>query len=189
MALAASRWTVLEQGMKEERGWLQVAHQRVPDLQTVKSTEYDQYISLYQSLSSDLAVHHARIIQLLGVAHRLQEIVMCRDLDARYDEHLEVILKLQDEVNTSLRRLLAFGDAWSIYDLMTDKLDSWMQRAERELNSVSAQTVPPGGNMRQFWRAERELNSVSAQTVPPGGNMRQFWISSQLSIFEAKILI
>ena len=104
-----------------------------------------------QSLSSDVAVHRARIVQLLGVARRLQELVTCNGLEARYDEHLEVILTLQDDVNSNLRRLLAFRDTWSVYDLMVDKLEFWMKGAERDLDIISAETVPPGGNMRQFW--------------------------------------
>lgn len=108
------------------------------------------YINL-QSLSSDVAVHHARIVQLLGIARRLQELVTCIGLEARYDEHLEVILKLQDDVNSNLRRLLAFRDTWSVYDLMVDKLEFWMKGAERDLDIISAETVPAGGNMRQFW--------------------------------------
>lgn len=104
-----------------------------------------------QSLSSDVAVHHARIVQLLSIAHRLQELITCVGLEARYDEHLEVILKLQDDVNSSLRRLLAFRDTWSTYDLMVDKLEFWMRGAEKDLDIISTETVPPGGNMRQFW--------------------------------------
>lgn len=106
---------------------------------------------LLQSLSSDVAVHRARIVQLLGIAHRLQELVTCIGLEARYDEHLEVILKLQDDVNSNLRRLLAFRDTWSTYDLMVDKLEFWMNGAEKDLDIISPQTVSPGGNMRQFW--------------------------------------
>jgi nesprin-1 len=90
-------------------------------------------------------------VQLLGVARRLQELVTCIGLEARYDEHLEVILTLQDEVNSNLRRLLAFRDTWSAYELMTDKLEIWMKGAERDLDIISAETVPPAGNMRQFW--------------------------------------
>ncbi|KAJ9579103.1 hypothetical protein L9F63_024794, partial [Diploptera punctata] len=164
MAMAASRWTVLEQGMKEETGWLQVAHQRVPDLQSVKSSDYDQYINLYQTLSSDVAVHYARIIQLLSIAHRLQELVTCLGLEARYDEHLETILKLQDDVNTNLQRLLTFRDTWTLHEVMINKLEYWMREAEQDLDAMSAHSVTTG----QFWelKAQYEVhNNIHNEAV------------------------
>uniref|UniRef100_A0A1B6E5A8 KASH domain-containing protein n=2 Tax=Clastoptera arizonana TaxID=38151 RepID=A0A1B6E5A8_9HEMI len=155
MALAASRWTVLEQAMKEERGWLQVANQRVPDLTTVTSSDYDQYISLYQSLSSDVALHHARISQLLSMAHSLHSLVQCNSLEECYEEHQSAILALQDDVNTNLGRLHSFRDTWYTYELLTTKLDSWMKSVKID----SHEMVLPV-NMRQFWelKAQFELH-------------------------------
>jgi hypothetical protein len=34
---------------------------------------------------------------------------------------------------------------------MIDKLEFWMKGAEKDLDIISTETVPPGGNMRQFW--------------------------------------
>lgn len=48
MALAASRWTLLDAGVREERKWLHVARERLPDLTSVTCNDYDQYLSLYQ---------------------------------------------------------------------------------------------------------------------------------------------
>jgi len=48
MALAASRWTFLEQGLKEEAAWLKVVQQRVPELEEVSTTDYHKVISQYQ---------------------------------------------------------------------------------------------------------------------------------------------
>ncbi|XP_076391990.1 muscle-specific protein 300 kDa-like isoform X2 [Megachile rotundata] len=158
MALAASRWILLEQGVKEERGWLQVAHQRVPDLQTVTSSDYDQYISLYQSLVTDVTTHHAKIIQLLNVARSLQELVNIEDPEDRYGEALDVIVKLQDDVESSLRRLLAFRESWSNQDALMNRLENWMNKVEKELGSLHD---PSGGHIRQFWelKAQYEVHN------------------------------
>ncbi|KAJ9589800.1 hypothetical protein L9F63_027940 [Diploptera punctata] len=167
--MAASRWTVLEQGMKEETGWLQVATLKGFQIfRGVNSSDYDQYINLYQTLSSDVAVHYARIIQLLSIAHRLQELVTCLGLEARYDEHLETILKLQDDVNTNLQRLLTFRDTWTLHEVMINKLEYWMREAEQDLDAMSAHSVTTGGNMRQFWelKAQYEVhNNIHNEAV------------------------
>ncbi|XP_076751976.1 uncharacterized protein LOC143424053 [Xylocopa sonorina] len=158
MALAASRWIILEQGVKEERGWLQVAHQRVPDLQTVTSSDYDQYISLYQSLASDVATHHARLIQLLNVARGLQDLVNIEDPEDRYGEALDVIVKLQDNVESSLRRLLAFRESWRHQEMLMNRLENWMTTVEKEL---SIHRDPSAGHIRQFWelKAQYEVHN------------------------------
>lgn len=148
MSLAASRWMLVEQGVKEERGWLQVAHQRVPDLLTVTSSDYDQYISLYQSLSSDTATHHARLLQLVNVTNSLKELINIQDPDDRYGEAVDVITRLQENVDSSLKCLLTFKESWSIRELLLYRLELWMNTAEHELYSVQDHW---DGNMRQFW--------------------------------------
>lgn len=48
MALVASKWILTDKSMEEEGTWLQVASQRSPDLCAVKSTDYQQFMYLYQ---------------------------------------------------------------------------------------------------------------------------------------------
>lgn len=48
MSLIASKWMILNRGIEEERLWLKVAYQRLPDLSAVKSTDYQQLMILYQ---------------------------------------------------------------------------------------------------------------------------------------------
>lgn len=70
------------------------------------------------------------------------------DPDDRYTEALDVIIKLQENVESSLRRLLAFKESWSTQELLLDRLENWMSIAERGLATIHD---PSGGNMRQFW--------------------------------------
>lgn len=44
----------------------------------------------------------------MGVANKLQDIITCVGLESFYDDYLNVVLKLQDEVRVNLEKLLAF---------------------------------------------------------------------------------
>lgn len=56
------------------------------------------YMLCVQSLSTDIALHVARISQLVYVAHGLQALVHCNN-SAAYDDHYAAIINLQAEVS------------------------------------------------------------------------------------------
>lgn len=82
------------------------------------------------------------------MAQSLQELLNIEDPEDRYGEALDVILKLQDNVESSLRRLIAFRESWSTQELLVDRVEHWMSTAERGLAKIKD---PSGGHMRQFW--------------------------------------
>lgn len=118
---------------------------------------------------TDVTTHHARLIQLLNVARSLQELVNIEDPEDRYGEALEVIVKLQDNVESSLRRLLAFRENWYNQEALMNRVESWMTTVEKELETIRD---PSGGHIRQFWvrikrrcYVTRDIDSSAALTL------------------------
>ena len=95
----------------------------------------------------DVATHHARLIHLLGVARSLRDLIDIEDPD-RYSEALDVIVKLQDNIESSLKRLLAFRESWNNQEILTNRVEHWITMAEKELATLHD---PSGSSMRQFW--------------------------------------
>lgn len=112
-------------------------------------------------MSTDVALHHAKVTQLVSVAHGLQGLIHCGALEGSYEEHLAAILQLQDEVNTNLGRLLSFREAWTAYELLTDKLDNWIRSVR-----IDPEGMLTPGNMRQFWVIISVLLIVSEHYSP-----------------------
>uniref|UniRef100_A0A1B0CCM2 KASH domain-containing protein n=1 Tax=Lutzomyia longipalpis TaxID=7200 RepID=A0A1B0CCM2_LUTLO len=171
LSMAASRWTVLERGMREEKQWLQIAQQRIPDLTEVTSTDYDQYINMYHCLSADIAHHHAKLVQLTTTAVKLQELVSASNVEDDCNEQLFMILKLKEDVALNLKKLLKFRQYWILYETTTDKIENWITTSEHHLEKIE---IPkffkeyPLEHMRLFWdiKAEFELyNSIKADAV------------------------
>lgn len=170
LALAASKWTVLDKRIKNEEQWLQVAEQRVPDLRSVTSADYEQYITLYQSLNSDLTMHQAKMVQNYETSIKLQELICAPNLETKCNDSLTKLVKIKEDVNTYLKRLLHFKQMWYEYNLNADKLEHWMNQVEDELNKID---IPenfmtyPVENMRNFWeiKAHYEVNNQIHKNV------------------------
>uniref|UniRef100_A0A1B0DC93 KASH domain-containing protein n=1 Tax=Phlebotomus papatasi TaxID=29031 RepID=A0A1B0DC93_PHLPP len=174
LSMAASRWTVLERGMKEEKQWLQIAQQRIPDLSDVTSTDYDQYINMYQSLSADIAHHHAKLVQLTTTAVKLQELVSASNVEDDCNEQLFMILKLKEDVALHLKKLLKFRQYWILYETTTDKIEQWITTSEHHLEKIEIPKLfrdYPLEHMRLFWDIKAEFELYNSIKNDASGNL------------------
>ncbi|CAH2077116.1 unnamed protein product, partial [Iphiclides podalirius] len=160
MTLAASRWSVLDHGMKEEQQWLRVAHQRVPDLTNVTSIDHEQYINLYQSISLDVSHHYAKMLRLLSITESLQNLIICSALESQCSIALDTLLTLQDDIDSRLTRLRAFKENWMTYEHLINRVESWMNLANRELENITPENITTTVNLRRFWelKAQHEVH-------------------------------
>lgn len=164
ISLAASRWTVLEKGLVDEKQWLMVAQQRVPDLSEVSTVDHERYITMYRSICTDINAHHARIVQLTNIATQLQDSVSSPKLQDEANDCLATCLKLREDLSIYLKRLTLFRDTWTTYETLTDRLEHWMLRTERELSQIEIPAnlrMQPSENTRHFWeiRVHYEVNN------------------------------
>lgn len=164
LSLAASRWTLLDKRMKSEESWLQVAEQRVPDLSTVTSADYEQYITLYQSLITDITTHQSKMMQNYETANKLQDLICAPNLETKCNDNLTKIIKIKEDVLFYLKKLMVFKSMWNEYNMNADRLENWMNYVEEELTQVN---IPdnyldyPVENMRNFWeiKAQYEVHN------------------------------
>ncbi|XP_045447348.1 titin-like isoform X2 [Melitaea cinxia] len=161
MTLAASRWSVLDQSMKEEQQWLRVAQQRIPDLSNVTSIDHEQYINLYQSISLDASQHYAKMIRLLSITEGLQGLIVCSGLETECSVALDMLIKLQEDVDSRLTRLTAFRENWLTYDHLIDRIEGWMKLANKELEHITPENITTTSNLRRFWelKAQHEVHN------------------------------
>lgn len=88
------------------------------------------------------------------MACSLRDLINIEDPENHYGEILDVIVKLQDNIESSLRRLLAFKESWNNQDTLMSRVEQWMTMAEKELAMLRHVS---GSSIRQFWVSTFDL--------------------------------
>lgn len=164
LAHAASKWTLFEKDMRNEKQWLHVAQQRVPDLQNVSSEDFEQYITLYESLHHDILNHHTKMAQQCEIAKKMQELITAPILEKDSNEALAIMVHLREEVSLYHNMLEKFRVHWNQYNSCADKLGDWISSCQKTLNAV---TIPqnlidtPVEDMRKFWEIKAQYEVLN----------------------------
>uniref|UniRef100_A0A182JPP9 KASH domain-containing protein n=1 Tax=Anopheles christyi TaxID=43041 RepID=A0A182JPP9_9DIPT len=164
LALAASRWTVLEKDMVAEQQWLQVAQQRVPDLSNVSSKDYERYITMYESLDQDIGNHLTKLRSYNETARRMQELISAPIVEKESNDALVVAMQLQEEVSLYLSLLTKFKSHWNQYNVHADRLGDWMHLNQDRLADISIEknlSETSVYDMRTFWEIKAQYEVLN----------------------------
>nr|CAD7442243.1 unnamed protein product [Timema bartmani] len=116
----------LERKLAEEKKWLQTTRKRMIDLKDMRSQEYDTYLYMNQSLSSEVTLHHGLTTHFMNEASKLHE----EDIFHGLDLHLEDVIQFQGQVDATIHRLMLFREHWSLYLLCVSRLERWIKKAQ-----------------------------------------------------------
>lgn len=159
LSLAAVTWNNLERRMQSEIQWLQLAQNRIPDISSVTSCDYENYISLYQSIYADLIKHQSQQMQNIEMAITLQKSVNSQSSIVRCNDSLTKLVKMREDVKSYVDRLSTFRKFWNEFSNEADKIEIWLNYIETELNRID---IPkhfgeyPVESLRNFWEIKAQ---------------------------------
>uniref|UniRef100_A0A182NEB0 KASH domain-containing protein n=1 Tax=Anopheles dirus TaxID=7168 RepID=A0A182NEB0_9DIPT len=164
LALAASRWTVLEKEMIAEKQWLQVAQQRVPNLSNVSSQDYERYITMYESLHQDIGNHLTKMRSQNETARRMQELISAPIVEKESNDALVVAMQLREEVSLYLSLLTKFKTHWNRYNVHADRLGDWLDLCQGKLATIAIHKIlseTSVEDMRTFWEIKAQYEVLN----------------------------
>ncbi|KAL1462335.1 hypothetical protein WDU94_014176 [Cyamophila willieti] len=152
MALAASKWISFDQNLHEEIAWMNVIQARVPNLSSMTCSDYKQYESLFKALDEDMKVHLIRTTQLMSVCRNITTLIDCPHLEPATQQHRFEILNLERSIASGLIKLSTFTDYWLEYQTLADRLESWMDAHQNQIESLNK-----SNNMKSYWELKAQI--------------------------------